>query len=138
MLRKKAAFAIAGLSIMGSLLVGGSATASSADAVKSIEAGPGTVIQLGTSGNAPEENCRTLTSTGGARLSLCSAFAPHSDGTFSGYYRATVVGETFAQIRINGGPAQAITTRPDTRGVFVGVDSVQLRACNSVNCGAWG
>lgn len=128
----------AGLGIMGSLLVGGSATAASTDGTRALSAWPKFVAQLGTSGNAPAENCRTLTSPGGARMSLCSAFSPNGDGTVSGYYRATVYGETFAQIRWDGGAAVAITTRPDTRGIFTGVTSVHFRACNSVNCGDWG
>ncbi|XVS61757.1 hypothetical protein ACQPYE_26090 [Actinosynnema sp. CA-299493] len=131
---------VAVLGVMGSLMVGGSATAAPADGTtKIISSWPDLVHQLGTTGNAPPENCRELTSTGGARMSLCSAFSPDWTGpTVSGYYRGTVYGETFAQIRVNGGTGQNVTTRPDTRGVFAGVTSVQFRACNSVNCGAWG
>ncbi|MCC8249782.1 hypothetical protein [Saccharothrix luteola] len=140
MLRKKIAVLVAGLGIMGSVLVGGSATAaSSADQNQSVGADGWLLVQLaGSGGNAPPENCRALTSPGGARLSLCSAYGPNGDGTVSGYYRLTVSGETFAQIRVNGGVVRSIITRPDARGIFDSVTSVSIRACNSVDCGAWG
>ena len=140
MLRKKIALVVAGLGIAGSLLVGGSATAaSSAGENQSIDVQAGYVVQLGgPNGNAPAENCRVLTSPSGARLSLCSAFGPNGDGTVSGYYRLTVTGETFAQIRVNGETPRNIISRPDARGIFHGVTSVSIRACNSGGCGEWG
>jgi hypothetical protein len=139
LLRKKFALAVAGLGIMGSLLVGGSATAaSSAEVVRTTDGETAVLVELlGAGGNAAPENCRSLTSPGGARLSLCSTFAHNQDGTVAGFYRLTVVGETFAQIRVNGG-VQNIASRPDARGIFDGATSVSFRACNSVNCGAWG